>query len=217
MTVVPWVEYGFAMVKRTTVADVSNVLRAMVRREAEQAAGSNKVLSRTEQAKVSPALKAAAEAVRAKGGPNARVTIDALEKQVSEDALRLIGTVNKPGPGGALLSKAEATAAFKSDPAMGKPVLQAYEIASGHGIDTDSIIRERVTRDMDPAESSFKVFASLTEAENYRNPDDLHTSWYVVTQDSLLSRSYTVGRDDLWSQKLEVDKVTGAIAVLGEH
>lgn len=131
--------------------------------------------------------------------------------------MKLIGAVNEPGLGGGLLSKAEATAAFKHDPAMGKPVLQAYEIASGHGIDLDGIIKSRVTRDLDPSETSFKVFASETEAENYRNPDSLHTVWYVKTGDSLLSSTYTVGRDDLWSQKLEVDKVTGAIAVRHEH
>ena len=205
------------MVKRTTVADVSTVLRAMVRREAEQAAGPNKVLSRAEQAKVSPALKAAAEAVRAAGGPNARVTVDALEKQVSETAMKLIGTVNKPGAGSALLSKAEATAAFKNDPAMGKPVLQAYEIASGHGLDTDSLIRARASADMDPSEAVFLTFPSETAAENYREPNGMQTRWYVVTGDSLLTRSYTVGRNDLWSQKLEVDKVTGAIAVTHEH
>jgi len=68
---------------KTSVADVSNVLRAIVRREAVKAAGSNTVLSKTEEANASPLLQAAAKAVRAAQGANARVTVDELETQVS--------------------------------------------------------------------------------------------------------------------------------------
>ena len=60
---------------KTSVSDVSTALRALVRREAQRAAGSNTVLSRAEEAKASPLLQAAAQAVRAASGPNARVLL----------------------------------------------------------------------------------------------------------------------------------------------
>ena len=111
---------------KTSVADVSNVLRAIVRREAAQAAGTNTVLSKAEEAKASPLLQAAAKAVRAAQGPNARVTVDELEAQVSTVAAKLIGAVNQPkGAGAPWVTKVEATAAMQADPIFGKPVLQA--------------------------------------------------------------------------------------------
>jgi hypothetical protein len=203
-------------VTKTKVTDVSTVLRAMVRREAQQAAGSNAVLSRAEQAKATPAVRAAAEAVRAAGGPRARVSVDAIEREFTDAALKLIGAVNAPGPGGSFLSKAEATAAFKKDPQLGGPVLRAYEIASGHGLNVDALATERAMNGLDD-ESVFKVFATETEAVNYRDPNGLQVLWLVVTQDALLSKTYVSGRNDLWSQRFEIDKVTGAIAVTHEH
>jgi hypothetical protein len=204
------------MPRRTKVSDVSTVLKAIVRREAQQAAGPNAVLSRAEQAKATPAVRAAADAVRAAGGKGARVTLDALEREASNAAMKLIGTVNNTGSGATWLSKAEATAAFKRDPKLGEPVLRAYEIASGHGVNVDALAKARVFDGLDP-DVKFKTFATVEEAERYQDPDGNQVSWLVVTQDNLLSKSYVSGRNDLWSQKFEIDRITGAVAITAEH
>ncbi|MFZ5438591.1 MAG: hypothetical protein ACOZQL_01215 [Myxococcota bacterium] len=202
---------------KTSVADVSNVLRALVRREAVKAAGSNRVLSKTEEAKASPLLQAAAKAVRAAGGPNARVTVDELEQQVSQVAARLIGSVNQPtGAGAPYLTRAEASAAMQRDPLFGEPVLQAWEVAAGQGLDTDAIAKQRVATGLD-SDTRFKKFATVAEAERYQDPHGRHTVWVVEVASSLLSRTYVSGRDDLWAQKFEVDRITGAVSVLAEH
>lgn len=206
------------MPKRTSVADVSTVLSALIRRDATKAAGSNAVLSRAEEAKASPAVQAAAQAVRAAKGKNARVTVDAIEAAVSTAAQKLIGEVNKPGSGAAYLSKVEAAAVAQRDPKLGAPVLQAYEIASGHGIDVDGIATKRVRDQIsgDP-DMRFKTFASVAEAERYQDPDGNQVVWLVEVENTLLTKTFVSGRNDLWAQKFELDKVTGALAILAEH
>lgn len=199
---------------RTSVADVTNVLSAIIRREAQKAAGPNAVLSRAEQAKASPAVQAAADALRAAGGKNARVTVDAIEKEVSNAAAKLIGTVNTAGA--TWLSKTEATAAAQRDPKVGAPVLQAYEIASGGGLDVDAMATSRVWNGDDP-EMKFKIFATVEEAERYQDPDGFQVSWLVPVSSTLLSKTFVSGRNDLWAQKFEIDRITGAVAVLQEH
>lgn len=202
---------------RTSVTDVSTVLRAIVRREATQAAGTNTILSRAEEAKASPLLQAAAEAVRAAQGPNARVTVDELEAQVSTVASKLIGNVNQPnGAGAPWLTRAEATAAMQADPLYGQQVLQAWEIAADQGLDVDDLARQRVKGGLDP-DVHFKTFATVEEAERYQDPHGHQIAWLVKVGDSMLSRTYVSGRNDLWAQRFEIDKVTGAIAVLQEH
>ena len=202
---------------KTSVADVSTVLRAIVRREAARAAGSNTVLSKAEEANASPVLQAAAQAVRAAQGPNARVTVDELEAQVSTVAAKLIGSVNQPhGAGAPYLTRTEATAAMKADPLFGTQVLQAWEIAADQGLDVDDLATSRVRSGLDP-DIRFKTFATVEEAERYQDPHGHQTAWLVKVGDSLLSRTYVSGRNDLWAQKFEIDKVTGAIAILAEH
>lgn len=199
---------------RTSVADVTNVLSAIIRRDAQKAAGPNAVLSRAEQAKASPAVQAAADALRAAGGKNARVTVDAIEKEVSNAAAKLIGTVNTTGA--TWLSKTEATAAAQRDPKVGAPVLQAYEIASGGGLDVDAMATSRVWNGDDP-EVKFKIFTTVEEAERYQDPDGFQVSWLVPVSSTLLSKTFVSGRNDLWAQKFEIDRITGAVAVLQEH
>lgn len=199
---------------RTSVADVTNVLSAIIRRDAQKAAGPNAVLSRAEQAKASPAVQAAADALRAAGGKNARVTVDAIEKEVSNAAAKLIGTVNTAGA--TWLSKTEATAAAQRDPKVGTPVLQAYEIASGGGLDVDAMATSRVWNGDDP-EVKFKIFTTVEEAERYQDPDGFQVSWLVPVSSTLLSKTFVSGRNDLWAQKFEIDRITGAVAVLQEH
>lgn len=202
---------------KTSVADVSNVLRAIVRREAAHAAGSNTVLSREEEAKASPLLQAAAKAVRAAQGPNARVTVDELEAQVSTVAARLIGSVNQPsGAGAPWVTKTEASAAMQADPIFGKQVLQAWEIAAGQGLDVDAIAKQRVKAGLD-SDMRFKTFATVEEGERYQDPHGHQVAWLVEVSSTMLSKTYVSGRNDLWAQKFEIDKVTGAIAILAEH
>lgn len=206
-----------ARMPKTSVADVSNVLRALVRREAVKAAGANTVLSKAEEAKASPLLQAAAKAVRAASGPNGRVTIDELEQQVSQVAAKLIGSVNQPaGAGAPYLTRAEATAAMQRDPIFGQPVLQAWEVASGQGLDLDALAKQRVATGLDP-DTRFKQFATVQEAERYQDPQGRHTVWLVEVGSSLLSKTYVSGRNDLWAQRFELDRVTGTVTVLQEH
>lgn len=202
---------------KTSVSDVSTVLRAIVRREASQAAGSNTVLSKAEEAKASPLLQAAAKAVRAAQGANARVTVDELEAQVSTVAAKLIGSVNQPrGAGAPWVTKAEATAAMKADPIFGKQVLQAWEIAAGQGLDVDAMAKQRVTAGLD-SDTRFKTFSSVQEAERYQDPNGNQVAWLVEVASTTLSKTYVSGRNDLWAQRFEIDKLTGAVAVLAEH
>lgn len=201
---------------RATLAQVSTLVRALVRRDAQQVAGSNAVLSRAEEAKATPAVRAVAQAVRAAAGPRARVTLDALERAASDQAAKLIGEVNRAGPGAGFLSKAEATAAFKKDPIFGAPLLKAYEIASGSGVNVDAIATARAKGAPDP-DTVFKAFTTVAEAERYQDPNGNQVRWLVLTQEGLLSKSYVWGRNDLWAERFDIDRATGAVTVTGEH
>jgi hypothetical protein len=155
--------------------------------------------------------------VRAAGGPNTRVTIDELEQQVSQVAAKLIGSVNQPnGAGAPWVTKAEATAAMQRDPIFGQPVLQAWEVASGQGIDVDAIAKQRAAGGLD-RDTRFKKFATVEEAERYQDPNGHQVAWLVEVASSTLSKTFVSGRNDLWAQKFEIDRVTGAVAVLAEH
>lgn len=200
---------------QTTVANVSTVLKALVKRDLEAAAGKNGVLSRAEQAKAPKYLSDAANALRA-AKPNARITVDAMEAFVATRASQLIGAVNQTsGSGAATLSKAEATAAARREPNLGFAVMEAYQIVSGTGVNVDGIAEKRASQVDD--ETIFKKFATEAEAERFQDPNGMHVSWLVKTSDGLLSASYTSGKNDLWSQRFDVDKRTGAVTVTHEH
>lgn len=200
---------------RTTVENVSTVLKALVKRDLAAAAGTNGVLSRAEQAKAPKYLSDAANVLRAQK-PNARITVDAMEAFVATRANQLIGEVNQPrGSGAATLSKTEAAAALAREPSLGFAVMEAYQIASGSGVSVDTIAQSRASQVDD--DTTFKKFATEAEAVNYRDPDGKQVSWLVRTGDSLLSSSYVSGRNDLWAQRFDVDKRTGAVTVTHEH
>lgn len=200
---------------QTTVAKVSTVLKALVKRDLEAAAGANGVLSRAEQANVPKYLSDAANELRA-AKPNARITVDAMEAFVATRATQLIGAVNQTsGSGAATLSKAEATAAAKREPNLGFAVMEAYQIVSGTGVSVDGIAEKRASQVDD--ETVFRKFATQAEAERAQDPDGKHVSWLVKTSDGLLSASYVSGKNDLWAQRFDVDKRTGAVTVTHEH
>ena len=63
----------------------------------------------------------------------------------------------------------------------------------------------------------FKTFATVAEAERYQDPDGNQVVWLVEVANTLLTKTFVSGRNDLWAQKFELDKVTGALAILAEH
>lgn len=199
---------------RTTVTDVSTLLQAQLRRELATAAGPNKILSKAEEANASPLVKEAAEALREKGK---RLTTDALEKDLTARAKKLIGSVNQPaGAGAALLSHDEARAASRKGGHLGAALLRAYEVAAGNGPDVDAIATARASAGLDD-ESVFKTFPSETAAYAYADPEGRHVRWLVPESETVLSRTFLAGRNDLWSERFEVDRLTGAITILAEH
>jgi hypothetical protein len=198
---------------KTPVADVATVLSAQIRRELQTAAG-NALLSRTEQAKALPYVQEAASEIRAENGPGARVSVDALESKLVGKALRLIDSVNHKGP--AYLSKKEATSAFRSGGRLGEVVLRAYEVASGNGVNVDEIARARIAQNSSQ-DSVVKVFASEQEAYGYVEPNGNPVAWVVPETSDLLKKTFLLGRNDLWVERIEIDRLSGAITVLDEH
>lgn len=202
---------------RASVQTVSTVLTERVRRDARAAAGSNRIVSAEEAKKGPRYLKEAYDELRAKG-PRTRVTTDALETHVTDRAKRLLGEVNqRSGSGANTLSKAEATAAMKRNATLGAKVYEAWEIASGRGLDLDALAEQHVTGGQLDPDVVFKRFATEAEAMQYQDPDGRQVMWLVRRDQGLLSSSYTSGRNDLWAQRFDLDKLTGAVTVTGEH
>lgn len=126
----------------TTRASVSTLLatvRSQVEREAREAAGSNNLLSKAEEQKLTDGLlKAAAAQVRAEAGPGATVTVDRFVEAVAAKLTAAIGQVNQAsGPGAAVLSQAEVKALAAYDRDVAARVAQAYEIVTGTRIKLD--------------------------------------------------------------------------------
>ena len=202
---------------KTSVSDVSTVMTHQIRRDLAAAAGQNNVLSRAEQTKASPAIQDAADAIRRAGGPGTRVFTDAVERNLQDQALKLIGAVNQSsGSGAAHLSRTEAQAASRQGGRVGELVLRAYEVASGQGPDVDTVAKSRVTAGMD-VDTVFKTFATEAEATAYQDPAGQHVVWLVAVEDTLLKKTFVSGRNDLWSQRFEVDRLTSVVTVLAEH
>lgn len=189
------------------------MLSAILKRDLAVAAGKNGVLSRAEDLNAPKYLRAAADEVRA-ARPRARVTLDSVEPEVVRRARSLIAEVNRTGA--ETLSKVEATAAFKRNPIFGEAVLRAYEVASGNGLDVDALAENRVTRNLGN-DAVFKVFRAEAEAMAYQDPDGREVSWLVRLEDGLLKSRYVSGRNDLWAERFEIDRLSGQVTVTGEH
>lgn len=58
---------------------------------------------------------------------------------------------------------------IESSPCPRLPVLQAWEIAAGQGLDVDVIAKQRVKAGLDP-DTRFKAFATVEEGERYQDP-----------------------------------------------
>lgn len=205
------------MTRRTSVTDVSRAMTRQLRGELEAAAGGNRILSRAEEAKAPAHIQDAARQIRQERGPGARVTVDAVEQKIEDAARRLIGAVNQPaGPGATTLSRAEAQAAARQGGRVGELVLRAYEVASAAGVDVDALARARVTAGLD-ADTVFKTFATVAEAERHADPNGQHVAWLVAVEETASGKVFVSGRNDLWAQRFEVNKLTGAVTVLAEH
>lgn len=202
---------------KPTLDNVSTVLKARVHRDLTAAAGSNGLLSKAEQAKAPEYLRKAADELR-KSKPGARVTVSAMEQHISQKALALIGEVNETkGRGANLLSQAEAKEVARRDATLGFTVLEAYQVVSGKGPNSaDTLAEKHVNNGLD-TDQVFKVFASEAEAMRYHDPDDRSVVWLVRVDEGLLKNTYVSGRNDLWAQKFEIDKLSGELTVTGEH
>jgi hypothetical protein len=202
---------------RTSVSDVSTVLAQQLRAELRDAAGGNTLLSRTEQRTAMPHIKDAADELRDAGGPGARVTVDALEANLHAKAMRLIDTVNQTsGPGAHTLSRKEAHTARDISPHVGEAVLRAYQVASGNAADVDAIAASRVNQSL-PADTVFKTFASEAEATSYQDPDGKQVWWLVAERDTVRTKSFVAGRNDLWAERFDIDRLSGVVTVTAEH
>lgn len=202
---------------KTTVDSVVNLTARILRRDLTAAAGSNTLLSAAEEKKASPLIREAAQAIRTAKGPGARVTVDALEDTLRTRALTLIGAVNQShGPGAKALSKSEAEALTAKDALLGPTVLAAYKVVAGKGLDVDAIAAHRVGDGLDP-DVVFKTFTNEHDAERYADPDGRHVAWLVPLGDDGLVKRFVSGRNDLWAQRFEIDRITGAITVTAEH
>jgi hypothetical protein len=201
---------------RTTLSQVSAVLTERVRRDLKAAAGANGVLSKAEQASAPAYVKTIADEFR-KANPKARVTVGSMETLITKKALNLIGEVNQPrGSGAASLTQAEAKAVAKRDATLGYTVLEAWQVVAGKGLDVDDVAKKLVRDGMD-SETTFKMFTTEAEAERYQDPKGRQVRWLVRTGSDLLKNTYVSGRNDLWNQRFEIDKLSGAVTITGEH
>jgi hypothetical protein len=63
----------------------------------------------------------------------------------------------------------------------------------------------------------FLRFATETEASNFIEPNGKHVRWLVVEGETSTTKSFVSGSNDLWSQRFDIDKRTGALTITGEH
>lgn len=205
-------------ITRARIADVQTAVQPLLRQDVTAAAGNNTLLSRAEQAAAPAHVQAAAEQVRTAGGPGARVTVDAVEQVLGQQARALIASVNQPtGSGAAFLSLAEAQAAAARNPPLGAQVLRARELVLGKAVDVDGIAAARVRAQLAGNDGIFKTFATLQEAEGFRGPVDTTVFWLVVEGESSTTKSFVQGRNDLWAERFDVSKVDGSVVVTAEH
>lgn len=201
---------------RARLTDVQATAAKLLAGDAQASAGSNTLLSRDEQAKAPAHVQAAATALR--GTPGARVTVDALEARLAEDARSLIAGVNQSsGSGRTWVSQAEVRAAEAADPALGGRVLKAWAITTGRAADVDAVAIEKVSSMVSDADSVFKQFSSEMTAMSFQDPKGRQTVWLVKTGEDAGKSSYVLGRNDLWAERFDVDATSGAITTTGEH
>ncbi len=60
-------------------------------------------------------------------------------------------------------------------------------------------------------------FATQVEAQSYREPEGRFVHWLVPGEDKGRTQEYWGGRNDLWAVRFEVNKVSCALTLTGEH
>ncbi|MFO0723575.1 MAG: hypothetical protein U1E65_07335 [Myxococcota bacterium] len=105
------------MVRVKTEA-VETSLRSIFEEKAIAAAGSNRLISKTEAKTLDAYLGRADGELRKLGGPGTRVDVPALVGRAMKTATKRIDTVNAAGPGRVWLSQAEQRALKKLDPEL---------------------------------------------------------------------------------------------------
>lgn len=202
---------------RAKLTLVETTAATLLARDADRAAEGNELLSKVEQSKAPAHVQRAATEVRDDGGVGARVGTDALSAMLKAHAKKLIAKVNqKDGVGRDFVSRAEAKAAKKADPALGGQIMKAYEISSGHVADVDGLAESYARGFADPTHL-FRHFSSELIALNYQDPHGRSVTWLVKTSEEADKASFVWGRNDLWAQRFDVDLKSGALVVTGEH
>ena len=197
------------MTTKVRTGDLNATVDLLLAREAKLASGENGLLSKAEQAAAPGHIAQAAADIRV---PGQSVKSDALSKHLSDQARTLTASVNQSsGVGRAYFSKSEAKAAAKADPILGARIEKAHAIASGSIVDVDGIAEARVRASM--SDGIYIQFNSESVAENYRDPHNRHFSWLVKTGEN----SFVSGRNDLWSQRFDIDPKSGEVTITGEH
>lgn len=195
---------------------MSTVTRELIRREAQGFARGNSLLSLSEQSTASRSVRATAEMLRQQGGPGTRVTVNAIEDAFTERVEQLMTSVGGSGVDGLYLSADELAAAASRDSTVTPILSMAYITAAGKGLDVDAVAAQRVGGGLD-ADSVFKTFTSTEEAMQFVDPQGRSVVWLVPVADGLLKKSFVAGRNDLWAQHFEVDRLDGEVSVTREH
>lgn len=194
--------------------------RVLLARDVRAAAGGNALLSQAEQARAPEHVRVAAEVTRseaAQGGGRGIVRTEALEAHLAARARELVGAVNQhSGVGRAFVSRAEVRAAQAQSPALGGRVQKAWEIVAGRAADVDGIA-EAHARAFTADDGVFRTFTSEARAVGHQDPRGRSTTWLVKTAEEATKSTFVWGRNDLWSQRFDVDATSGVITVVAEH
>ena len=81
----------------------------------------------------------------------------------------------------------------------------------------DELASVRVSQHVNGPDQVFMTFATENEATSYADPQGRSVTWLVPEQDGLLAKKFVWGRNDLWAERFEIDRLNGAVTVLAEH
>ena len=112
---------------RVKTTDAAVALTTILGEQAKAAAGSNALISKTEEQALNPVLQRAATVIRDEGGKGTRVTVDAVVGRAAADSVAVWGrfNANNQGRDGQWLSNDEVKDIARADPALGALTEQA--------------------------------------------------------------------------------------------
>lgn len=128
---------------RAATTDLLARVNTQLGADAARAAGSNDLVSHAEQRTFGAGvLQAAADEVRAAGGPGTRVVVDVLVQTAASKVASLLAQVNQPsGSGAGVVSMDEVRGLAALDADAGLRVARAYELITGRQVDLPSSTR----------------------------------------------------------------------------